>query len=314
MKHLLFFTILIFTLCSCSSISKVETRQVTLHTQEVRRIIFQGDTISSSSNEIKINPYLSKTGFEFLCLTDSHFTTIQVKAHVTLASNFRVITNQVFGPKTGGKIRKTYSYPSHIYLDPDPNKANFYTYQPWANRNGRVDLSIGLPYMNQFNLRPITKQRTANFGFFGLQIGLDLYYKDDRFVNLSFGRVSDYFIPIPIRLNPEVPWEEMSSTFFGFTDNLRIRNWKIGYGLSFARNKWATGYNENLNPSPEWPEPETIEYLALGLFFPVYYQFNPGFHLGLIYRPSIYQFSTGDNYVYEYVLSLDFNWRFSLKR
>ena len=56
-----------------------------------------------------------------------------------------------------------------------------------------TNLTISIPYINSFYLRPEIVSPRNNTGFFGFSAGLEYYYKDNRYYKLNMSGMTDSF-------------------------------------------------------------------------------------------------------------------------
>ena len=103
----------------------------------------------------------------------------------------------------------------------------------------------------------------------------------------------------------------MSSLYFSFSLNRRIRRFSYGYGLSLGSNTYSHNVRVFFPGSTFTFESSTLQKnRVLGLIFSGYIQLRPNFHLGLIYRPTLFRFDEHPAYKYEHLFSVDLAWKF----
>jgi hypothetical protein len=214
-----------------------------------------------------------------------------------------------------GKLIVLNRYDTVKTLKPDLlAKIDRYFAKKYPAQKGQVNLSLSLPYVNSFCLQPVNETTKVNTGFWGLSAGLEYYYKDNRYMSLRAGAVSDFFLPAPAAVDLLGKHELMTSAYLSFTNNHKVNRFHFGYGINYARNVWEL--SDYGPPDPQLPPPETIEKSSksLGFTFNVYHQVNEYFFIGLIYRPSVLRIDPVTQFRYEHLISLDFNWKIRLKK
>jgi hypothetical protein len=177
----------------------------------------------------------------------------------------------------------------------------------------QIFLKVSLPWINSFYLQPSLETAQSNTGFWGFSVGLDYYYTDTRFFNLSFYAVSDFFVPVPAAVDISGEYDIMSSLYTSFTHNHKLGRFYLGYGISVGNDTWAHRYSSRFGALPPSKDPISKISLSAGLMTDAYYQFGEHFFAGIVYRPS---FMTGDQkteFKYEHIISLELAWKIKLK-
>jgi hypothetical protein len=197
-----------------------------------------------------------------------------------------------------------------------PISKSFYDFfsKTYPTNKGELYLHVSLPHINSFSLKPENEGHKINTGFWGLSLGIDYCYAQNKFFNLSVLGVSDFFVPVPAAVDIGGEYELMSSRYISFSNNHRINRFTIGYGLSYARNTWDFRYYERFDPPPPTREPIKRSHNSFGLVFPTYFQLSKNFHLGVIYRPTFFVPELTDKFKYEHLMSVDFAWKIRVKK
>lgn len=183
---------------------------------------------------------------------------------------------------------------------------------PW--RKGQINLLLSLPHINTFYMKPAGEGEKVNTGFWGFSAGLQYVYKNNRYVSFSASAVTDFFVPIPAAVDIEGESESMGSVYVSLTDNLKIKRFHIGYGISFSRNTWRYDYVSDNNTPPPSREPIVKSDKSLGLVFNAFHQITQTFLIGVIYRPTLLKVSPVTRFSYEHLISFDLGWRIRLKK
>lgn len=168
-------------------------------------------------------------------------------------------------------------------------------------------MSISFPYVNNFNLSPDGESRKDSWGFLGMTLGVDYYYKNKSFVSISLSGVIDYEIPIPVGMDYDGGQSEnMYSLSLVLANNHRFNRFSFGYGLSCSRNLWRLNDRDNSSLS------KTRGNTALGLHFNSYFFLSQSTFIGATYRPSLFRFKSENKHRYEAVLSFDIGMKINL--
>lgn len=208
------------------------------------------------------------------------------------------------------KNEKGYYYRRHVFLDINHKDSVVVPKdKSWRNLpigKGRVNLSISMPWVNQFYLDPVGVSPKNTVGFLGLAVGLEYYYRDDTFVKINGTGIMDFMVPMPASIFGE--YEIMTALGVSVTNNHRLGRFAVGYGPNWMRSSWRHIGAEDPVPG----EPDHLTDHSLGLFTSGHYQLGRSFHVGLLYQPSLYSFAPGAGFRYQHTISLDLLWKINL--
>jgi hypothetical protein len=214
--------------------------------------------------------------------------------------------------------QKRFHYGNTILFERDdstkaitPRISNSHRFRANLTHKGQINLSLALPHINSFYLKPEGETAKSNSGFWGFSAGLEYYHKDNRYVRLTSNAVTDFFVPIPAAVDRSGEYESMSSIYFSLTNNHQVNCFHFGYGINYSINSWELNYND---PSEPIKEPIIKISKSFGLTFTGYYQLTKTFLVGVIYRPTLLIISPKTEFNYEHLISLEFGWRIPLKK
>jgi hypothetical protein len=215
---------------------------------------------------------------------------------------------------------KGYYYGKYIYLDannPEP------VVKPWWGKpiykakpveQGRMNVMISMPYINNFYQQPKNRHEQSSTGFFGIGAGFEYYYAQNRSVKAAVLAAINFpvFVPAPVT---DIS-ERMYSISFSVTQNYQLGRLQLGYGPAFISNGWSWRRGENIEESLDPADPnkshEELINRSLGLSLTAYYRLGKSFHLGVVYNPSIYSIKPEGEFNYEHALMLDLLWKIKL--
>ncbi len=331
MKNLLFFLAVCSLLTSCATILNGEKTRVFLYTEDPARVIYRRDTISTKEqNGFNAAALTVPRSGDFLTLTvvtDSLKKKIEILPKNSLSFYFNYNPAIFAALLIDWNSNKRYTYNSPLLLDkhlvvvkdipselkkdmskrkkslPDLREYRFPT------AKGDIFLNLTFPYINYFSLSPSHEKRKDSFGFLGIGIGLDYYYKNNRSISLTTTGTMDFMVFVPAPVHYEGVHKHIGSWDVMLTHNHRYKGFTYGYGLAFARNSWH--YND---------EDKDIHYSrnasSLGIGLRSHYYFSSKFTVGLIYRPTFVVLNPENNKIfkYEHLLSIDFAFKFRLNK
>ena len=290
---------------------------MTVHTTEPSGIILNKDTFQTIDNKAVLMVERKKEALNITASTDSLSKSLEIESKNSIAYWSNIFFNYGIGMIVDRQHPKRYSYPQKIYIN-SADKVNRYSlsadtvnryflYEKLYNK-GELYFHLSIPHINSFYLKPENEGAKVNTGFWGLSLGLGYYHAENQFINLSIAGVTDFFVPVPASPNIDDEYEQMSSTFISLSNNHEINQFRLGYGLSYARNTWRFEANNSARESIR------KSHHSFGLVFPTYYQIKERFHIGLSYRPTFIIPSRGGRFEYEHLISIDLMWKMPLLR
>lgn len=192
---------------------------------------------------------------------------------------------------------------------------DFETYfsQKFPKSKGQFDLTLSIPYFNSFLFKPENEPQKAITGFFGLSIGLDYYYKDKRYFNLTAGAVTDIETPFPVAIDYLGVYETLSSTYVSLTHNHKVNRFHFGYGINYSKNTWNLR-NEPYDSLSSTVKPVTKFNNSFGFTLSGYHQVTEHFLFGLIYRPTVFRITPKTDLRYEYLVVFDLAWKIRINK
>lgn len=174
----------------------------------------------------------------------------------------------------------------------------------YDNPKGQFRLKLEFPYINSFHFLPMNEGVKNNTGFMGFNCGLDYFYKENRYINVSYSFLQDFFLPIAFTDRGD-EYELMSSPFISISNNHQYRKFAFGYGLGFAKNSWEVR-NDSWNEESSARKPIRKTNNVLGFTFSSHYRIRSVFSVGVIYRPTVFRMNRGGAFQYEHSISLNF--------
>ncbi|MEA4985538.1 MAG: hypothetical protein VB105_08805 [Paludibacter sp.] len=312
MKNLIFI-LLVFLLHSCATLLNNEYTILTVYTDKPTRIKYENFDLAVNEKQ----GILVKRGPEPLIIEakqDSLEKTFILSPRLSSTLWFNVY-NYGIGLIVDHFSPKKYAYQKEFYLDfktsnPKPEK-----FLP--QRKGQLYLNYSIPFFNWFSMSPINEGRKQSVGFFGTDLGADYNYKNNKFVSLNYGFLIDFPMPLLLPLEYFYSYESMNAEYYSISDNIRLKNISLGYGLSFNKNDWRYHHIDWF--SPDGDVEQSVDYYSrekqqgmLGLNLNIQWRLKKHFHLGLNYRPGIYRLYPNSGFGYEHNASIGLIWKFKI--
>jgi hypothetical protein len=307
--------VVILVLSSCATVLNRSTKTIYITTTTPAKVVVNKDTLRTFQDKIPVEVQRQSTDLKITVFSDSVTKKVLIKPRNSFMFWLNAYPTPLLwtGFLIDKKNPKRYTYPTRMYFDMKDTTNTYLSYDP-RSKKGEIDLRISLPHINNFLLKPDNESNyKLNTGFWGLTVGLDYYHSAKQFINLSATGVMDFFLPIPAAVDMAGYYEIMNSTYFSVSNNHKIKNFTVGYGLCYVKNTW------NLNYSDWGDEPLTVETVsksnnAIGFIFPAYYMPSEHFFIGVVYRPTLFRLSTENPFKYEHLISIDFGWKIKLKK
>jgi hypothetical protein len=312
MKQIIFNLIIFSTLTSCATILNQPITYMHIRTTGPAKIVHGNDTIETKKNKALLTLERRREPITITTITDSIRNQIIINSRNSIAYKYNLF-NLGIGMLIDKNDPKRYEYPWTVKINPTDTSVKIYDYYQ-VPKKGNILLHISLPWINSFYFRPDYEKVKLNTGFWGVTLGLDYFYNDKQFLNLSATAVSDFFLPIPAVVDLSGEFEFMGSTYLSLSNNHKIQRLSLGYGISYTRNTWQFKYIDRFDPPSPTREPVKKSWNSFGLFFSSYYQIGRRFNFGIVYRPSFIRPNTADIFKYEHLISIDFAWRIKLNK
>ncbi|MDC8004855.1 hypothetical protein POV27_12405 [Aureisphaera galaxeae] len=204
-----------------------------------------------------------------------------------------------------------YGYPRFVKLDESLEWKNSSIMS--SRQQGHWNLGVSLPHVNQFYFQPNGAPDASGFGFFGVSVLGEYFYKDNKFINLTAGGIIDAPVPFPASVSYDTEYETHNALFISLTDNYVLNRFSVGYGANFSRYNWA--YHREIEEEGSFMEEEIRKSSnSLGLSLNSYYRIGERFHVGLVYRPTFVKLNAPNTFEYEHSISIDLVWKWRIRR
>jgi len=215
---------------------------------------------------------------------------------------------------------KRFYYGKKIHLDSQDSlrvivpkvrkKWEDYWSRGFEKQPGSIHVTASVPYINGFNFETEKYGTKVGSGFWGISAGLEYVYRKNRYLGFRVVTASDFFVPVPAPVSHDGEWESMNTYYFDLTDNFSFKRLNIGYGINYSVNTWNL-YDDTYAQNEIHIRQRSRSF---GITLNSYYQINRFLHIGLIYRPSIWNISPLERLQYEHFISMDIMCKIPLRR
>ena len=307
----LVFTVMLIT--SCATIFNLPHKNVTIYTTEPSTIIYKQDTVNTIDNKVHLRVERKNEPLSIIAATDSLSKSIEIKQINSAMYWANLYPFYGIGMLVDKNNPKRYSYPEKIYIN-SANAVSGYSRFGEANNKRELYLHLSLPQsFNIFLMSPEDESVKTSTGFTGITVGFDYYHSKSQFIHLRGSAISGGSKPDP-RFVTDKYKNLLSSKYISLSNNHKIRQFSIGYGLSYTKNCWIF-YKRGFQIPPFIKKQIHKEsYNAFGFIIPTYYQPGNYFNIGVVYRPTFYRPNMTDKFAYEHIISVDFAWKIRIKK
>ncbi|WP_417352995.1 hypothetical protein [Flavobacterium alkalisoli] len=316
MKKLLAVIVLI-SLTSCATITNKRTYPLKVNTNAQNATVKIYDSIYTTPAEVKV-----KRSIKPLEITLNYDTISRVyKAKSRLTSKayaFNLIVTPLYPESLLVDVvsQKGFYYGNELFLDindtldkaiklPQRKKRDI----TWNKNSINIDISI--PYVNGFLFQPEGEGIQRGLGFFGISTGVEYFYKNNKFVKLNVGGITNFDLPFPVPITNDGDVETFTSVYTTLTDNYQLKRFSLGYGLSYTNNRWHYNYGDD-NYTNEKNKNEKSK--NIGLSLNAYYDFGKTFHVGFIYNPTLVSVYPQTELLYQHTISFEILWKIRIKK
>ncbi len=306
--HTFYFTIfLALLLSSCATILNQPMQKVAIATGKNIKAVSIGKSLSVDSSLIRIDAprfyYLvrSPEPVEVELQLDSTKKTTFLKSRNSFAYWANIYFNYGLGMLVDRDNTKRYAYPRNNYFTAEDSTIKRYVFAPV--RKGTMNISLSLPLPSFFNLQS-EKGNYNSVGAFGLQTGIDYFYKSNHYVSLNFGAAIDafgeYFGP---------GYREFGTVLFtNVMNNNVVGSFDLGYGINLSKLQWKrTTVGDTINMD------RSIKSTAMGFSLSAQYRLGNYFRIGILYQPDILTLNHLPVLKYQHYISFNFIWKLPIK-
>ena len=196
---------------------------------------------------------------------------------------------------------KRYSYPAWTYLKASDTSISRHRF-PSVHKH-ILRLSLGYPPVNIFNIASPEGPYNA-VGIFGLETGLDYFYKNNRYLSMSVGAGTSY---APVDHIGYADFRTAGALYANIRNNYVIGSFDLGYGFNISKFKWV--HTTAGNPVYLYAVTNTT---ALGLTLSPQYRIGNFFRIGALFQPNFINTSHSPTFNYQHYIAVQLCWKIPL--
>ena len=169
---------------------------------------------------------------------------------------------------------------------------------------GTINFSLSIPVTTIFKIKTINGQYES-VGIFGLETGVDYYYKYNRYIAINIGAGTDV---LPLDYFGSGYINRSNIIFASARDNFVLRKLNLGYGISLSKFLWNEYSNDTSKAG------YSLSNIGLGLSFSAQYRITKKIFLGILYQPNLLNASFKPIFGYQHYLSFNVIWKFPMRK
>ena len=191
---------------------------------------------------------------------------------------------------------KRFSYPNNIRIRAD-TATNEYQRIWDEHKPGDFAFFASLPTVSYYRYSSDLAPNFVNAGLFGGTIGVDYNHSTRHYYRATVGTLISF-----------TTWQQnwlsdgVFSSHLLLSRHTRRDRLTLGYGPALVSNRYTDEFLEDQRFQ------QTIT--SLGANFSTYVKLSQQTNLGLLYRPTFFNFNGNQRFDYQYALTLDLQWKF----
>ena len=297
---------LLFT--SCATLFNSPVQKIFISTDKKIKVLSVDNTTLVDSTLLGIDRtksyYIPRTNkpLSVRLQIDSTQKIVTLKPKSSFAYWYNICSNYGIGMLIDKDNPKRYGYSNRNYLKLEDTMIKVFRFAP--TNKGTTNLSLSIPFTTIFDIQAINK-KYESAGVFGLEAGLDYFYKTNIYLSINLGiatdRFGEYFGPGYIQTS--------STIFTSLRKNNIIGSFDLGYGINASQLKWSKqtiGDTIKIN--------ESVKSIGLGLSLSAQYRIGNYFRLGILYQPNLLNTSFRPSFNYQHYISLNLIWKLPIRR
>lgn len=304
------FLLVIFPLllASCARTFNSGMQKVVIETDKHVQVLNAGPLAPTDSFDLRqrhIKTYYVPRSPKPLIITiatDSMQKQVVLPSQNSLAYWYNIAANYGIGMLADKDHPKRYGYPAHNYITVNDTDVVIRRYAP--EEKGAFYLSLGIPYLQSFHMRQ-PDGRYSSSGIFGLEAGVEYYYRPDRFLSLNLGTGMD-------KVGEYIGTGYYQSGMTGYASlrhNHVTGNFEWGYGLNYSQLIWGRHtYGDTIKIE------QSYRNHLIGFSLAAHYRLGRFIRMGMSYEPGFLRLSPVKQIDYQHHISLQIVWKLPLRR
>lgn len=291
---------------SCARILNNGVQKITITCDKAIKIISVDSSLKTLGDDKSYYIERSKNPIKIKLQLDTANKTLLIKPHSSLAYWANIYFNYGIGMLIDKGSPKRYSYPKRIYIQYKKKDVIISRFAPTPK--GSIYWHFALPHANSFYIKTNTGHRNSE-GFWGIESGLDYFYKNNQYVSVYAGAATDYFVPVPAAVDIFGEYQSSSGKFLNVKNNYRIGSFDLGYGVSYSTLLWR---KKNYADSTFTPKSKSNS--AIGFSFTSSFRFSGLFQIGFLYQPYFISIDNKVRIDYQHQISMELIWKIPIRK
>ena len=297
MKKILLLFLIIVMFSSCASFFNFDMQKISVSSDKNIKIVSIDSSIKAIGKNNSFFVLRSRKPIHLNLLVNDSEKTIDIKSRNSIEYWSNIYFNDGIGLLVEKDNPKRFCYPSQIYLEYKDSNIIIRRFPPI--KKGTVNWHIGLPIVNFIQIKTIGGHRNSG-GIFGIESGLDYFYKDNQYLSLYAGIAGDFSFPDKVnRYKGE--FQSSVANFINARNNFYIGRLNFGYGLNVSEYEWKrTTFDTSYYFRETWKN------ICVGFSFMAAYRFSNESQFSVLYQPNFLNFSSKPTLDYFHFISMEF--------
>jgi hypothetical protein len=299
----------LFLLYSCATFLNRPVQKIFISTDARVKILSVEKTLGIDSSYL--GKPVTKTYFvtrnnQSLTVTvrvDSTIQQLHLKPKNSFAYWLNIPENYGIGMLVDKDNVKRYDYPFRNYFSVKDTIVERTRFCPVEK--GSVNFSLALPFVNLFTVGT-TNSTYKSGGAFGMEAGLEYFYKRNRYLSFNTGAATDAFAEY--WLFDSGYFDHNTAMFTAFRNNYIIGSFDFGYGIHLSQLKWTRQFGDSSKKTL------SVKNIGMGPGISAQYRVGNYLRIGVLYQPMFRDINSLNFTKYQHYLSINVIWKFPLKR
>lgn len=316
----------VLSFSSCATIFNQRSVKVKVYTDVDSALVCIKDSDECYVTPATINLPRSKSNVDLIVKKDTITKSVTLKSQVSTAFMLDFFTPALLGMAVDFTNPKMYSYPKSNYISVtgksiDKRYSGVLQTKRSLSTKNQLYFKYSIPEGNYFYFNKGYEYGDA-FGFFGLSVGVEYYFKDLYSINFDLGIMFNAETPFPAAVDHWGSYENVFASYVDLQLGKDVKFLHFDFGLQGNLTHYYSCEQESYELSSLYPYPEvfTLYYPEVkeyfhqqynaGLALSGYYKLSDGFCLGLNYYPSCFSWHNGDfDFHYSHLMMFEFIFR-----
>jgi hypothetical protein len=289
-------------LTSCATFCNYQNQSIHLSSSEPVQIKINGDSLRVDEGVTTIKVKREKKQLRIQVDNGSFKREVMFRPVNSPAFWANIIFSDGIGMFVDWKKDKRWGYRKNIYFDIHDTVVRIQSFAPI--RKGTLQFNFFLPWVNGFR---ISEGSRNTWGFMGVEAGADYYFRNKLSLSVNVGGSADVPVPVPAAIDYFGVREFVSAGYLNMRATYTTGRLNFGAGFSLTKYSWSISNHDDSTFATQ----SSVNIFG-GLSFSALIRCGSHFHTGILYQPSVLNFSKGNRFSYQHLASITFGCKLSV--